>query len=149
MSNYRERNYELIQSISFYQEDALRLLKRVAPGVKHVPESDLLIDNRFSLDFNPESRSGAMSETENTSVAGISYNVTVEFTITEPDVGHNLAISLLKRMNHNMIVTTFGGDRFVIVTNPETYHLSKEFGGKSLSVKLTCTTSEGILQIQP
>ncbi|MGN0091273.1 MAG: hypothetical protein ACI36Z_10035 [Alloprevotella sp.] len=147
MSNCKERNFELITSIKAYADKDLVVSDPMNSGMKFIDRSDLWIPESGGVEVPFDPKSATMSESNDTGLPGLSYECTIEFTLSEPNSLQYSKIDYLMDEHRDLIVETFGGNQFFVPTHPDTYDVEQWWNGKQLSVKISVTNVSGILQI--
>ena len=147
MNTCKERNFELITGITAYSESDLRMSTAPVNGEKYIRETDLILHESGGVVVTFDPKSATLNETDQMALAGRSYECILEFTLSRPTSEQYNSIDYLMDANRQLVVETYGGERFLLPSTAEAYNVSLCWSGKLLSVKLSVTNTTGILHI--
>ena len=147
MSDCKERNFELITGITAYAESDVKMVSAPVGGEKYIREADLAINEKGGVEVAFDPKSATLSETDQVARPGRSYECSLEFTLSRPTAEQYKSIDYLMDANRQLVVETYGGERFLLPSTQEAYDVSLYWSGKLLSVKLSVLNTTGILQV--
>lgn len=144
--NCKERNFELITSISAFTDAEVSFSVPMNEHRKHLSKSELQFSgNGLSIPMEPKSAS--VKEASKEELPGTSYTVTVKWEVKELDEAAYAALERLRNGFFHLIINTFGDNSMLVHSNEDGYLFTYEENGGTLECELSILNINGVQRI--
>ncbi|MGN0311117.1 MAG: hypothetical protein ACI4C3_11140 [Bacteroides sp.] len=147
MNECRERNIELITEVMALDVTQVGFSKYLGDERKYIQSSLLNLPDGGGTKIPFDPKSATLSESEKRATAGLCYECELSFTLSNPTSEQYENIDYLMDINRHLLITTFGGDRFIVPAEESSWKPEQVWSGKNLSVSVKFTNLCGALHI--